>query len=481
MPSVVSFRPDGKVLIGKAAKGILLSDPDNTLGSTKRDIGTNRTYTAGGKKLGPTDVAAMILERLVNIASQTTGVPIKEAVITVPAYFNEEQKAQTRRAGERAGLKVLRLLPEPTAAAIAYGLDKDRDQTIMVYDLGGGTFDVSILSIKQNNFTVRAVGGDSHLGGDDFDLAIVSWICEKIKAKSGKDILRDQSAQARLALQKLKEECEKAKVELSTAEVTEILVTDVMGQTVDEQLTLAEYNRLIGPLLQRTVVCVRKTLKDAGLTSEDINRVILVGGSTKNRAVRELVAKEIKPPYTADKVDLAVSHGAAIVAANSALPAVGNTDQKGLPPIEFKDVTAHTLSVDMYNAAGDLVCIPVIQRQTPFPCRGTALGATRRPYQEVVAFEVYRGEELEPSNNTKLGELALPLATPAAVEIYVACLFSLDHDGLLNFTAAEFPPDPDNILLFESMDASGSLDLSKVDALVRAGIVKTKTVTIRTT
>lgn len=481
MPSVVSFRPDGKVLIGQAAKGTLLADPDNTFGSTKREIGTSKSYDARGKRLSPTDIAALVLERLVKVASEATGVAIKEAVITVPAYFNEEQKAETRRAGERAGLRVLRLLPEPTAAAIAYGLDKDRDQTIMVYDLGGGTFDVSILTIKQNNFTVRAVGGDSRLGGDDFDFAIVSWLCGKIKAKTGQDILGDKSPKARLALQKLKEECEKAKLELSTANSAEIIVTDVLGNSVDEVLTLTDYNTLIAPLLQRTVVCVRNTLKDAGLTSEDINRVILVGGSTKNRAVKELVAKEIKPPYSAEKVDLAVSHGAAIVAANTALPVPGNTEQKGLPPIEFADVTAHTLSVDMFNEAGTLICVPIINRQSRIPCRGSTLGFTRRPYQDIVAFEVYRGEDTVPEKNTKLGELELPLTQPFELEKPIACLFTLDHDGLLHFTAAEFPSDPSNRHLIDALLPDETLDLKRVDELVRAGIVKTKTIAIRTT
>ncbi len=292
MPSVISFREEGDVLIGQAAKSRMLIDPENTIFSSKRFMGDrSKSYRIRFKTLTPVNIASMILKQLVESAQSVLKEEIWDAVITVPAYFTEAQREDTKKAGEEAGLNVLRLLPEPTAAAIAYGLDKERDQTIMVYDLGGGTFDVSILEIRGNNFNVKAVGGDSRLGGDDFDQAIINWAAAAFRKKTGVDVLNNTTREGRIAQQRLKEAAETAKIELSESESAFINLPDCLGYPLSLEISRSEYNRLIDPLLQRTIQAMKTVLRDANLTPRDIDRVILVGGSTKNKAVREVIAQ----------------------------------------------------------------------------------------------------------------------------------------------------------------------------------------------
>jgi len=476
LPSVVSFRNDGTLLVGQAAKARLLLDPENCVASAKRFMGERgKVFRAGKHTLSPVDVSSLLLKRLMENARESLGSEVWDAVITVPAYFTEAQRDDTKRAGEAAGLNVLRLVPEPTAAAVAYGLDRGKDQTIMVYDLGGGTFDVSILRVQGNKFAVKAVGGDGQLGGDDFDEAIVRWVAQRIERKTGIDLLNDSSQSGRVARQRLKEAAEKAKKELAESDRAEIIIPDLAGHPLEQEITLSEYNALIQPMLDKTLDCVRSVLKDARMGPDDIDRVILVGGSTKNRAVRDAVAREVKEPYTSDRVDEVVSHGAAIVAASLFLP------EEDSLPIEMSDVTGHSLGVDMLDESHTVVFTPIIPRQTNYPCRRGVLGFTSRPFQDEVSLTVYRGEERDPAGNTRLGELSLPIAPASAEVVPIAAIFELDEDGIIHFTTVQLPMDPvvQPILKYAG-DNSGALDLALVDPLLDSGRVKSKTVTIET-
>lgn len=472
MPSVISFRPDGTILVGKTAKSRLLLDPENTVASAKRDIGDrSRTYSVGGKSLSPVDISSLILKKIIAGAKEALGEDIWDAVITVPAYFTEAQKEDTKRAGEEAGLNVLRLIPEPTAAAIAYGLDREKDQKLMVYDLGGGTFDVSILEIANNSFQVKAVGGDSCLGGDDFDLAIMAWASKKFQAETGIDLLGNSSKSGKVARQRLKEAAETAKIELSQAQSATLAVPDCLGHPLEMEIALSEYNELIAPLLQKTVDCMKSVLRDAKLDAEDIDRVVLVGGSTKNQAVKEIVTREIKEPYISERVDEVVSHGAAIVATNLFLPDAVN--------IEFTDVTAHSLGVDMLNQDNKVFFQPIISRQTSYPCRTGILGYTTHPDQEAVNMNVFRGENHDPQLNVNLGELLLPISPPQSEIVPIAAIFELDADGIIHFTAVQLPPGKlsDSIVQYAT-EHDSALDMPAVDVLIANGQAKTKMVQV---
>ena len=473
MPSVVSFRPDGTVLVGKTAKSRLLLDPENTVASAKRDIGDrSKTYSVGGKTLSPVNVSSMIIKQIVEGAKKALGEDIWDAVITVPAYFTEAQKEDTKRAGEEAGLNVLRLLPEPTAAAIAYGLDQEKDQKLMVYDLGGGTFDVSILEVVNNKFQVKAVGGDSRLGGDDFDLAIMTWASKKFQAETGIDLLGNSSKSGKVARQRLKEAAETAKIELSQAKSAVIAVPDCLGHPLELEISLAEYNELIAPLLQKTVDCMKSVLRDAKLEAEDIDRVILVGGSTKNQAVQKIVTREIKEPYIVERVDEVVSHGAAIVATNLFLPDAVD--------IEFSDVTAHSLGVDMLDLDNKIFFQPIIRRQTEYPCRTGMLAYSNRPHQKEVKMNVFRGEDHDPKKNTELGQLVLPISPPQSEQVPIAAIFKLDEDGIIHFTAVQLPLGKlsDSIVQYAT-EQNSALDIPAVEALIANGQAKTKTIEVK--
>jgi molecular chaperone DnaK len=476
MPSVVSFRNDGSVLIGAPAKSRLLLDPANTVASIKRFMGDHaKVYHVGHRALSPVDISSLVLRRLVQGAQEYLGEDVWDAVITVPAYFTEAQREDTKRAGEEAGLNVLRLIPEPTAAAIAYGLDKGRDQTIMVYDLGGGTFDISILQVRGNHFEVKAVGGNSRLGGDDFDQEIMHWASERFRAKTGLDILGSTSREAMLARQRLKEATETAKIELSQSEHAAITVPDCMGYPLDMEISRSDYNALIEPLLQLTVTSMRSVLRDAGLQPRHIDRVILVGGSTKNPAVRALIAREIQEPYIADRVDEVVAHGAAIMAANLFLPESVDT-----VPVRVSNVTGHSLGVDMLTEQNELVFQALIPRQTPYPCKRGHLGFTNRPAQEKVVLTVYRGEDSNPRQNTYLGQLTLPVAPPQQNMVPIGVIFELDADGIIHFTAVQLPSNLKSRPIVEyATEHNGALDVTAVEALLRAGDARAKTIRIK--
>jgi molecular chaperone DnaK len=471
-PSVVSFRDTGEVLVGQAAKARLLLDPEQTIASAKRHMGDqSKRYPIGAASVSPIEVSCLILKKLIQGAREALGSEIRDAVITVPAYFTEAQRADTKRAVEAAGLKVLRLLPEPTAAAIAYGFDKGKDQTLMVYDLGGGTFDVSILEIQGDDFKVKAVGGNSQLGGDDFDQAIMQWSADQFKQQTGVDLLNNTTRAGRIAQQRLKEVAEAAKIELSQSQKTILALPDCLGYPLELELTLAQYNTLIAPLVQQTVDCMRMVLADAKLQPEEIDRVILVGGSTQNRLVREKVAEAIKDPYSAERVDEVVAHGAGILAANLT----------GLMPAELQvsDVTAHSLGIDMI-VDDKLTFVPIIPRQTCYPCRQGVIGVTRYPKQDSVKMCVYRGESAEPEENNYRGELILPVEPPHKESVPVGAVFALDADGIIHFTAVQLPiGSHSQPILQYADDHDGALDLASVDRLIQQNLAKTKTVQIQ--
>jgi molecular chaperone DnaK (HSP70) len=475
LPSVVSFRDDGSVLVGRGAKARIILDPQNTVASAKRFMGDrSKTYKVGHRSLTPVNIAAIVLKKLVESARQSLGADIWDAVITVPAYFDDAQREDTKRAGEEAGLHVLRLMPEPTAAALAYGLDKGKDQTIMVYDLGGGTFDVSLLEVKGNSFEVKAVGGDSRLGGDDFDEALMGWANERFREHTGIDVLRGMNRESLVARQRLKEACETAKMELAESNSAMITVPDCLGFPLEQEISRLAFDQLVAPLLQRTVACMKAVLRDAKMRASDVDRVILVGGSTKMKAVQRVVADEIKEPYVAERVEEVVSHGAAIMAANLFLPEEDST------PIPVLEVTAHSLGVDVLNEQRRLTFRPIIPRQTPYPCRRGFLGSTHRPMQDSADISVFRGESTDPAQNVCLGKLSLPVNPPQTELVPIGAIFELDADGIIHFTALQLPRSPDlNPVFLHAQENNGELDLRLVDELIRNGQAKSKTIDVK--
>ncbi len=398
LPSVVSFKDRDTMLVGQAAKKRLIIDPEHSVGSVKRFMGDrDKKFPIYGQEYSPVDISSFILKEIVEHAEKTLRTTIKDAIITVPAYFNNNQKSDTLAAGKSAGLNVLQLIPEPTAAAIAYGLDKGKDQTIMVYDLGGGTFDISILKIDGNKFRVVAVDGDSHLGGDDFDNAIVSFIMDKFKKRTGIDLQKDDSKEAHIARQKLKEAAERAKLELSQAQSTDISIPELMGCAIDDTLTRDQFNKLIKTYLDTTIKKIRSVLKESKMTPGDIDRVILVGGSTRVTAVKDIVAREIKEPYISEKVDEEVARGAAILAASLTLP------EEDFTPLKVENVTAHSLGLRVSKGKENDKYKELIRRQTPLPAKTNEIFTTYRDNQTSVEVAVFQGEEKFCSKNTFIG------------------------------------------------------------------------------
>ncbi len=477
MPSVVSFRDDGSALVGRPAKARMLSEPESTVASVKRFMGDrDKVYRIHGESYSPVMISALILKRLVEGASRKLGEKIRDAVITVPAYFTEAQREDTLRAGEAAGLNVLQLLPEPTAAAIAYELDRGTRQTIMVYDLGGGTFDVSVLTVEYNQFKVKAVGGNSRLGGDDFDQALVTWAAERFRAESGIDLVQDSTPEGIKARHRLKEAAEAAKIELSESDSAVIALPDCLGRPLEVEVSLEEYNSLILPLVKQTIQCAKSILQDVGLSARYIDKVILVGGSTRNRLVRELVTRETKEPYVAEEVDEVVAKGAAIVAA-SLRPA---TPERDLHPIEVTNVTGHSLGVDSLDSEDVVKFWTVIGRHTAYPCRRGLLVYTASPMQDYADMRVYRGESSEPDQNTYLGELRLPIAPPQPELVPIGAIFELDDNGIIRFTAVQLSDGPgaERIVKY-SEEHGGELDLETADELITSGEARAETVSIK--
>ena len=426
-PSVVSFQANGERLVGQIAKRQAITNPEHTIISIKREMGTDHKTHVDDKVYSPQEISAMILQKIKADAEAYLGEPVTQAVITVPAYFNDAERQATKDAGRIAGLEVLRIINEPTAASLAYGLDKtDHSEKIFVYDLGGGTFDVSILELGDGVFEVLSTNGDTHLGGDDFDQKIIDYIANDFKSQYGIDLRNDKSA-----VQRLKEAAEKAKIELSSSMQTNInlpfITADATGpKHIDMNLTRAKFNELTHDLVQRSIEPMKKALSDAGLTIGQIDKVILVGGSTRIPAVQEAVKNFTgKEPSKGVNPDECVAMGAAI--------------QAGVLTGEVKDVllldvTPLTLGIETLGG----VATPLIERNTTIPAKKSQVFSTAADGQTSVEIHVVQGERQMATDNKTLGRFTLSGIAPAPRGIpQIEVTFDIDANGIVKVSAMD--------------------------------------------
>ena len=402
-PSVVGFAKNGERLVGEAAKRQAVTNPEKTISSIKRHMGSDYKVDIDGKQYTPQEISAMILQKLKADAEAYLGEKVTEAVITVPAYFNDAQRQATKDAGKIAGLEVKRIINEPTAAALAYGLDEGKEQKIMVYDLGGGTFDVSIIEIGDGVIEVKSTNGDTHLGGDDYDQKVINWLVSEFKAKEGIDLSGDK-----MAMQRLKEAAEKAKKELSSTSTSNINLPFITATAdgakhLDINLTKAKFEELTNDLTERTAIPVQNALKDAGYSASDINKVLLVGGSTRIPAVQEKVKQLMgQEPSKTLNPDECVALGAAIQGGKLAGDA-------GAGDILLLDVTPLTLSIETMGG----VATHLIERNTTIPTKKSQVFSTAADNQTAVDINVVQGEREFAKDNKSLGTFRLDGIMPA--------------------------------------------------------------------
>jgi molecular chaperone DnaK len=474
-PSVVAFTKDGEILVGQVAKRQAVTNPENTVSSIKRFMGRRYEEVTGeiklvpykvvkasngdarvdirGKQYAPSEISAMILRKLKEAAEAYLGGPLKQAVITVPAYFNDSQRQATKDAGTIAGLEVLRIVNEPTAAALAYGLDKKNDEQIAVYDLGGGTFDISILEIGDGVFDVKSTNGDTHLGGDDFDQRIVDWIAEEFKREHGIDLRKD-----RMALQRLREAAEKAKIELSSTVQTDINLPFITADATGPKhlvlpLTRAKLETLVADLIARTVPPCQAAMKDASISTKDVDEVVLVGGQTRMPKVQEQVTQLFgKDPHKGVNPDEVVAVGAAIQGA------VLGGDVKG---VVLLDVTPLSLGLE---TEGGLMTV-LIPRNTTIPAKKTEMFSTASDNQMAVDIHVLQGERPLARDNRTLGRFRLegiPPAPRGTPQIEVT--FDIDANGILNVSARDVASAKQQQI---SITSSSGLSKEEVDRMVK--------------
>ena len=427
-PSVVAFTKNGDRLVGEPAKRQAVTNAENTVSSIKRDMGTDNGRTLNGKKYSPQQISAMILQKLKDDAESYLGEKVSEAVITVPAYFNDAQRQATKDAGKIAGLDVKRIINEPTAAALAYGLDNEKEQKIMVYDLGGGTFDVSIIEIGDGVIEVLSTNGDTHLGGDDFDERIMAWMVSEFKAKEGVDLSGDK-----MAMQRLKEAAEKAKKELSSATTTNINLPFITATAegpkhFDMDLSRAKFEDLIRDLVEKTAIPVQNAMKDAGLTNADLGKVLLVGGSTRvpcvQEKVRQLTGQE---PSKSLNPDECVAIGAAIQGGKLAGDA-------GAGDVLLLDVTPLTLSIETMGG----IATPLIERNTTIPTKKSQIFSTAADNQTAVDINVLQGERKFARDNKSLGQFRLDGIPPAMRGVpQIEVTFDIDANGIVTVSAKD--------------------------------------------
>ena len=451
-PSIVAFTKTGERLVGEPAKRQAVTNADRTISSIKRHMGTDYKVDIDGKKYTPQEISAMILQKLKADAESYLGEKVSEAVITVPAYFNDAQRQATKDAGKIAGLEVKRIINEPTAAALAYGLDNEKEQKIMVYDLGGGTFDVSIIEIGDGVIEVLATNGDTHLGGDDFDNRITQWMIDEFKKAEGVDLSGDK-----MALQRLKEAAEKAKKELSTTTTTNINLPFITATAegpkhLDMNLTRAKFDELTSDLIERTAVPVQNALRDAGLTAADLSKVLLVGGSTRMISAQEKVKQVTgKEPTRSFNPDECVAIGAAIQGGKLAGDA-------GAGDILLLDVTPLSLSIETQGG----IATRLIERNTTIPTKKSQIFSTAADNQTAVDIHVVQGERQFARDNKTLGQFRLDGIPPARRGVpQIEVTFDIDANGIVNVSAKDLGTGKEQHITITSGSNMSDSDIEK--------------------